>query len=192
MSAAINSKMSNPTQTIAITDVDNFENSVKSIYLQLKEINAYIETFNKLILQVKKGVRKEEDIKNELQSLNLIKNRQNQPLSIYCQNYQILKKQILRLQKINKELQQQQKRQSNDLFARYGKAINYYFRDVFFTKFQISEIKDGGYKGKSKEASLDYILTFNDVPIVQDGYEYNSFKNVLSEGDKNTIAFSFF
>lgn len=192
LSAAINSKMSNPTQTIAITDVDNFENSVKLIYLQLKEINAYIETFNKLILQVKKGVRKEEDIKNELQSLNLIKNRQNQPLSIYCQNYQILKEQILRLQKINKELQQQQKRQSNDLFARYGKAINYYLRDVFFTKFQISEIKDGGYKGKSKEASLDYILTFNDVPIVQDGYEYNSFKNVLSEGDKNTIAFSFF
>ena len=63
---------------------------------------------------------------------------------------------------------------------------------MFFTKFQISEIKDGGYKGKSKEASLDYILTFNDIPIVQDGYEYNSFKNVLSEGDKNTIAFSFF
>ena len=112
----------------------------------------------------------------------------------YCTQYAILLHQSDRLQRINRELQRQQKAASNLLFTQYGDKINDYLRNVFKTPFQITDVRDGGFRGTSRRPNLDYTLTFNGTQIDQGdgGLSNTSFKNVLSEGDKNTIAFSFF
>ena len=70
--------------------------------------------------------------------------------------------------------------------------INNYLQNVFCTDFRIENIKDGGYRGRSRDASLTYSLTFKGKPLSLDTDDNLSFKNTLSEGDKNTIAFSLF
>ena len=65
-------------------------------------------------------------------------------------------------------------------------------QNVFCTDFKIENIKDGGYRGRSRDASLSYLLTFKGKALKLDTDDNLSFKNTLSEGDKNTIAFSLF
>lgn len=136
-------------------------------------------------------IRKIEDVTKELSELELNKERFATPLIDKCYMYELANNHLKRLQRINKLFQAAQKTESNRVFERYGQKINYYLCDVFNTKFRILEIKDGGIKGRAKEANLSYTLTFNGTPIEQEGESNISFKNVLSEGDKNTIAFSF-
>ena len=92
----------------------------------------------------------------------------------------------------NTNYQQQLKTTSNTLFQQYGTKINYYLEQVFMTPFKIQSIWSGSYTGRQKEPKLEYVLTYNGTEIELAGDGNKSFKNVLSEGDKNTIAFSFF
>lgn len=189
---ALENKNINPLDSISSNVVDNFIIEINSLFSKIKAINEYIEIFNSKIASVITNIRKVSDVQNELDNLELHKTRFNSPLSDKCLKYNLLKKHRATLLKINKYLQSEQKNESNKIFQQYGDGINYFLNNVFNTKFKIIEIKDGGFKGKAKEANLSYTLTYNGTPIEQEGESNTSFKNVLSEGDKNTIAFSLF
>lgn len=188
----IENKSINPLDSISPDIVDAFIIELNILSSKIKEINTYINLCNNKITDAITKVRKVSEVQKELENLELNKARFNFPLYDKCLKYKLFKEHRTRLQKINKSLQEEQKTESNRIFQQYGDKINYYLHDIFRTKFQIIEIKDGGFKGKAKEANLSYTLTFNGTPIEQDGESNTSFKNVLSEGDKNTIAFSLF
>ena len=185
-------KKVSPVTSLPIDVIDNYINIEKSLNEQLETINRYIVSYNHKIAEIKSKIRPVNVLEKELLSLKLTQKRHQQPLLGYCNLVIILKRQLAKLQIINKTLQQQQKDISTEIVRLYGDKTNYYLTSVFRTRFRISEIKDGGIRGRAKESNLSYTLSFNGTPIDQEGDTYTSFKNVLSEGDKNTIAFSFF
>lgn len=185
-------KKTTPIVAIPVDIINDYCNREALLMEKINIINNFVLSYNDRINNLKGKIRPEADVEKELKQLNLIKNRFQQPLLNLCNRVILLKKQLSRLQSINKALQQQQKNISNEIVRQYGEKTNYYLRDVFQTKFQILEIKDGGIRGRAKESNLSYTLTFNGTPIEPEGTTHTSFKNVLSEGDKNTIAFSFF
>lgn len=190
--SAIENKRNNPIASIASDCVINFIQLVTAINTDINAINAFLSASNASIAQIRSKIRREVDVQKELDALIVQQRRYLSPLKELCTKHQIYTIQVARLQKINKHFQQEQKAQSNALFSQYGAKINYYLRTVFATKFKIEDIKDAGYRGRSREVNLEYTLTFDGTSIEHDGEGHNSFKNVLSEGDKNTIAFSFF
>ncbi len=185
-------KQNNPIDKVSIVEIESFKKGVDRLTSVIEEINNYSKAFNEKIHEIKTQLHSTAEVTKELNELILYKKRYQTPIKEYCNQYSLLVKHLKKLQKINKEYQILQKEESSAIFEMYGSKTNYYLRNVFGTKFQIAEIKDGGIKGRSKEANLDYSLTFNGTVIQQDGELNTSFKNVLSEGDKNTIAFSFF
>lgn len=191
--AEINTKAGNPIAPLNLESLNSFKAAWDSAMILCDAVNQYVKDTTVKITAAKNKIKAVEDVEKELKALRIYKARYEQPLMGYCTQYDIVGHQYDRLQRINKELQRQQKAASNLLFSQYGDKINDYLRNVFKTPFQIEDVKDGGFKGGSRRPNLDYNLTFNGTPIRQDdGMLNTSFKNVLSEGDKNTIAFSFF
>lgn len=192
ISIQLNKKKASPVTALPIDIIDDYLNIERALNEQLEIINRYIDSYNQRIAEIKGKIRPLNIIEKELQTLRITQRRFQQPLLGYCNLIITLKRQLTKLQAINKTLQQQQKDISTEIVRRYGDKTNYYLTTVFRTRFKISEIKDGGIRGRAKESNLSYTLTFNGTPIEQEGDTHTSFKNVLSEGDKNTIAFSFF
>lgn len=193
LAGLIKAKANNPVAALPLDALEDFNAAYSAVNTMCSAVNQYVKEVNVKIAEAKGKIRAVEEVEKELKALHIYKDRYEQPLMGYCIQYDIALHQGDRLQRINKELQRQQKAASNLLFTQYGDKINDYLKNVFDTPFQIEGVKDGGFKGGAKRPNLDYNLTFNGTAISQDeGLLNTSFKNVLSEGDKNTIAFSFF
>lgn len=186
-------KAANPVDALDFKVMYSYYYAIEDIVKQVNAVNEYVKACQAKITVLRGKIRAVDVVQKELKGLQARKARYEDPLKDICIHYSNALYQGDRLQKINKELQRQQKAASNLLFSQYGAKINDYLKNVFNTPFQIEDVKDGGFRGSSRRPNLDYTLTFKGTPIQQDeGMQNTSFKNVLSEGDKNTIAFSFF
>jgi len=189
----VKEKVNNPVNKQSLDSLKAFWGEIHKAQELCLTINSWLEAFIPKIEAVKKEIRSTKDVEKELNILMIQKARYEPLLSQECLLFEILNYQSDRLQRINHYLQQQQKSLSTHMLQQYSEKINNYLSVVFNTPFKIVGIKDGGFKGQSKRPNLDYTLTFNGTDILQDDGLFNtSFKNVLSEGDKNTIALSFF
>ncbi len=191
--AAIREKAANPVGEVSTDYIDALNTALLEVKRLTDVVNKYVTDYVTKITALRAKLRPVADVEKELKLLMLNKARYEQPLMGYCNMYGILDKQISRLNHIKTVLQQQQKAASASLFQQYGQATNDYLQNKFKTAFQIVDVKDA-FRGAAKRPNLEYTLTFNGTPIMQgdDGGSNTSFKNVLSEGDKNTVAFSFF
>lgn len=186
-------KSENPMSAQSMEALREYKEALDKATAMCSIVNLYVKDYVEKIKELRSKIRPVNDVEKELKALKIYKMRFEEPLKGYCSQYAIAVHQATRLQRINKKLQADQKAASAALFEQYGQKTNYYLRDVFMTPFQISDVKDM-FKGTAKKPNLEYTLTFNGVPVFQgdEGKSNQSFKNVLSEGDKNTIAFSFF
>ena len=191
--AVIVRKSENPMAAERQDALVEYEKSLDEISTMCDTVNTYVKGYVEKIKELRSKIRSVNEVEKELKALKIYKMRFEEPLKDYCSQYAIIAYQLERLQRINKQLQADQKAASAGLLQQYRQRTNYYLRDVFMTPFQIVDVRDI-FKGSAKKPNLDYTLTFNGVPVFQgdDGMSNQSFKNVLSEGDKNTIAFSFF
>lgn len=191
--ALIVHKSENPMAAERVDALVEYKKALDEVAAMCNTVNEYVKGYLEEIKELRSKIRPVNEVEKELKALKIYKMRFEEPLKGYCSQYAIAVHQTTRLQRINKKLQADQKAASAELFQKYGQRTNYYLRDVFMTPFQISDVKDA-FRGSAKKPNLDYTLTFNGVPMFQgdDGKSNQSFKNVLSEGDKNTIAFSFF
>lgn len=195
LQAVINNKKENLLETVDVdmVKVDVFDSAISEVKKFCDSVNLFVLDYTTKITTLIAQIRSYTDVEKELKALKIYKARFEEPLNGLCRMYDILNHQMSRLRKINTYLQHQQRAASAALFQHYGNETNNYLSNVFMTSFQIEDVKDV-FKGTSKTPNLDYTLTFNGTPISQgdNGLTNVSFKNVLSEGDKNTIAFSFF
>lgn len=172
--------------------VQELKKDIDEITKYMTDVNLYKSYFTNTVEVFKQNLRPKETIEQELKYLSLQKIRHTQYVDSHCILYSITKNQISRLQDIITKLRQQQKNATDAYFQSYGNKTNYYLNDVFGTKFKITNIHDAGYKGKAKDPTIDFALTFNNKMLFLDTDDNLSVKYTLSEGDKNTIAFSFF
>ena len=190
----VSQKVSNPVVSCPVDVLKQFSQTIADITGKVDEINQYVKEYVVKITDLRSKIRPVPEVERELRGLILVKKRYEEPLMGICDRYLVLARRIEHLRQINKDLQARQKSITNAMFNEYGKKTNEYLQNVFLTRFKIEDVKDGGFRGKAKEPNLDYVLTFDGFPIIlgDGGTLNNSFKNVLSEGDKNTLAFSFF
>lgn len=185
-------KTSNPLRKMETKAVDSLKNHFVAIISYINELQKYVTDLQPLVSKLRSSLRPVDVVNKELRALEIYKKRYESPLKERCQQYLILSHQIERLQHIVTQLQNNQKANSEVFLHQYGDSINDYLQNIFCTDFKIDNIKDGGYRGRSRDASLSYLLTFKGKALKLDTDDNLSFKNTLSEGDKNTIAFSLF
>lgn len=184
-------KVNSPLTPISYDDAELIKiiQAINGYYLSLTN---YSTELNAKIKDLKTNIKSVDTIEKELAQLQLIKRRFESPLKELCDKYALLSNRHRLLSNINRKLQQKQKQDSANFLATYGTKINYYLNNIFHTDFQLKNIKEGGYKGKSKDNAIEYELTFKGQLLVLDADEPLSVKNSLSEGDKNAIAFCLF
>lgn len=188
----ISEKAQNPLSKIENDNLEELEVHLGVVFSFIEELKKYVAYIGPLITKLKSTLKPLDTVRKELRALEIYKLRYESPLKEMCAYFIIVEKQILRLQKLTTQLQNEQKENSAAFLHDYGDIINNYLQNVFCTDFRIENIKDGGYRGRSRDASLTYSLTFKGKPLSLDTDDNLSFKNTLSEGDKNTIAFSLF
>lgn len=188
----ISEKAQNPLSKIENDNLEKLEVHLGVVFSFIEELKKYVAYIGPLITKLKSTLKPLDTVRKELRALEIYKLRYESPLKEMCEYFIIVEKQILRLQKLTTQLQNEQKENSAAFLHDYGDIINNYLQNVFCTDFRIENIKDGGYRGRSRDASLTYSLTFKGKPLSLDTDDNLSFKNTLSEGDKNTIAFSLF
>lgn len=188
----ISEKAQNPLSKIENDNLEELEVHLGVVFSFIEELKKYVAYIGPLITKLKNTLKPLDTVRKELRALEIYKLRYESPLKEMCEYFIIVEKQILRLQKLTTQLQNEQKENSAAFLHDYGDIINNYLQNVFCTDFRIENIKDGGYRGRSRDASLTYSLTFKGKPLSLDTDDNLSFKNTLSEGDKNTIAFSLF
>lgn len=189
---AIIAKEADPVGVVEITAIDGFIAELQVIAKKVKTVNDYVTAYVKKIEELCANIGDTTVVQKAYDSLVLRKKRFEEPLAGLCANYSIMSKRLNKVRGYNTTYQQELKDTSNALFQQYGTKINYYLDQVFMTPFRIDSIWSGAYKGSQKEPKLEYVLTYNGTEIDLAGEGNTAFKNVLSEGDKNTIAFSFF
>ena len=189
---SIASKQINCTLSISDKPAVALQEYVEKLNDAIRLLNTQLLDFNAKITTLKQSLRSVGDIEKELKILNLQKKRFEQDVIDKCSKYRYLCRFSERLNTLSARKREEQQQISQSILSSYGNAINHYLRDVFGTKFTIEGTRNGGYRGRSNEPTLDYTLKFNGHNISTNTEEVNSVKYTLSEGDKNTIAFSFF
>lgn len=190
---AIISKVADPVGVVETTAIDDFMVELQVIVGKVKNVNDYVTAYVKKIEELCANIGDATEVQKAYDSLVLYKKRFEEPLAGLCAHYAIMNKRLNKVKGYNTTYQQELKDTSNALFQQYGDKINYYLgEDVFDTPFKIESIWSGSYRGSQREPKLEYVLKYNGTEIELAGEGNTAFKNVLSEGDKNTIAFSFF
>lgn len=186
-------KVTDPVGAVDTKALDDFVVALTDAQNHVNAVNGFVTAYVKRIEELCANIGDATAVQKEYNALVLNKKRFEEPLAGMCSYYAVLSKRMSKVKSYNATYQQQLKDTSNALFQQYAGKINYYLgEDVFDTPFKIENIWSGSYRGSQKEPKLEYKLTYKGNEIELGGEGNQSFKNVLSEGDKNTIAFSFF
>lgn len=186
-------KVKNPSEKFALKKLEDFELQLTEINRQVSELNAKVVEYNKKIQDFKKTIKNVEVAEKELNALQQTKKRFEKLINETCDALIKAKKEQTVLEKEYSELVSQETEDANNFITKYAERINYYLGEsVFDTPFQIKEMKHGVRFGKSKEAKVEYELLLDKKKISFDPTQPFSVSDCLSEGDKSTIAFSFF
>ena len=189
---SIEAKSADPVGAVDTKSLTDFMEALGMVNERVRVVNDYVTAYVKRIEDLCASIGDAAEVQKAYNGLVLNKKRFEEPLAGLCNHSVILGKRLTKVKGYNTNYQQQLKTTSNTLFQQYGTKINYYLEQVFMTPFKIQSIWSGSYTGRQKEPKLEYVLTYNGTEIELAGDGNKSFKNVLSEGDKNTIAFSFF
>ncbi len=171
--------------------IDFFQNLYAEHIKNIEKYNFITNEINFNIKNIKSKIIPFEEIKKEVEILNLIKIRFKDDIVKLCNEY---KKVWIAHNDNTKEKADKQKQLydfSTKFISFYGDKINYYLKK-FNNSFTIKKISSG-YVSTSKLASVNYEIQFMNQNIsFNENSTENSVKYTLSESDKSSLAFSFF
>ena len=184
-------KSSNPLSKINSDNFNSLYYELNAFNMFIEEVNASLEPLNTEI-DILKGSNKDiVNLEKQLKKLQEEKKRFEEPIITYCNEYIMKDRKIKDLNNKNKQMQKQLNDYSIETFQKYGSRINKYLRE-FSTQFEIKDIKSS-IIGRSKDPSVSYILTLNDIEISFENVEGKlQASKALSDGDRSTLALAFF
>lgn len=189
---AVEAKTKNPSLPKTAKSVTDFQSSFNNINNNIDALNKKIAAYNAEIRSFKKKIKDVSAAEKELLSLQRIKKRFERDVISLCNSYVATFKEVKKLEEEYTQLSKDEELESNKFISDYSDKINYYLKDVFQTPFQIKNMQHGSRKGRGKDVKVEYQLLLNGKPISFDEDQPFSVRDCLSEGDKSTIAFSFF
>lgn len=192
MKKAVEAKAKNPStagKTISISDFQTLYNQVNT---NIDALNKSIGVYNNSIRAFKRTIKDTATAEQELNTLQRIKKRFEKDVITLCDNYVTVFRANKQLEDDYTKLVEAEEADANKFISTYADKVNHYLKNVFETPFQIKDMAHGSRKGKAKDAKVEYVLTLDGKAISFDCSQPFSVSDCLSEGDKSTIAFSFF
>lgn len=163
------------------------------ILVTSKNYNNEIEKYNDAIKKQKAFTNSSDlaKLQEELERLELTQKRYESYYVDLCQNYNNTKQEKLSLEDQKQQAKAALEKYTSTTIQENENALNTYL-EKFLTSFRIKQRRTKYTGGKP---SSDYVIFINNQELsIGDTNVENkpSFKTLLSEGDKNTLAFSFF
>lgn len=191
---AIKAKQAQPLDIVLTEEqIEDLISEVDAFIAKIDSYNEWISTCNAQIDEFKQSIQlgSLKEARNNYAILEATKTRYRPDINSLCDEYLALiaQKESLTLEK--KEKRDELKEYSKNILDCCVESINSYLLK-FGAGFQLSKIKSSFVGGKP---STSYELIINDVEIPlgsADTIDTPSFKSVLSDGDKNSLAFAFF
>jgi wobble nucleotide-excising tRNase len=191
----ITTKISNPVSSIKIdSEFDSEIKFINEIRAQIKIYNDQVRTINTEILETKRQLQKTDlqTVQRNFDQLLMVKERFESKNKELCDKYELLKKEKELCENEKEEARNALIEYSNDLLGRMETGINQYLSQ-FNAGFRISNVDTSHERGFPR---IKYQLQLRDQNIElgssDDAQKKPVFSNTLSEGDKRTLAFSFF
>ncbi len=179
-------KLKKILDSVKTNSIDDFLKSLEEINNKIYEYNIICKNINNKIYELKNKQPNLVNLKNEKESLEIKKERFEEKNENYCRIYDLINKKIKRNQEQVTELSEKLKKDINSKIEIYGESVNGYL-EKFGLPFKIVNAKSK-YKGTSIEPYLDYYLQVKENKI----NPLQKARYVLSDGDKNSLALSFF
>ncbi len=190
--ASVQQKIQNPTEAVAIAEVNVFQTSGQNINANIEKYNQSVTTYNTAITMFRSGIQTVATAQLEVDRLKRIKKRFETPIDILCNQLKTERQALKTLETAYTQLSKQQQEAATSFFNNYQTQINIYLGDVFKTPFRIEDVVHVPPQGRATQGQIGYRLTIdgNDISFTPN-QPFNA-KECLSEGDKSTIALALF
>jgi wobble nucleotide-excising tRNase len=158
------------------------------------ELNGHLRNANNSIRTVKDQAASANPttIQANLNNLRAIRNRHSLPISTLCDEYLTAKRDKGVTEQARERAKAALERYRADAFPRYQSVINAYLGQ-FNAGYRIDGVSAADTRGGP---SCNYSVVINNTPVPIAGGSVTpgdpSFRNVLSSGDRNTLALAFF
>ncbi|MFZ3091609.1 MAG: AAA family ATPase [Nitrospirota bacterium] len=179
----------NVPDTSKISEIKELINKTNEL---IRKYNEQVKSLNAEIQKLKsKSQADVGTLEQGTKKLKLQKRRFEKELYDLCSAYTSKQDELRELNKIKDKKQEKLNSYTEDIFDKYGNKINEYLKK-FGVDFELHEAKSQ-YKGAGKDPFAEYVLKISGCEIkFDDDGSSPCIKNVLSEGDKSALAFSFF
>jgi len=191
----LNRKKESLLEKIEIVDRDLLNISLYDRLIEIiKSYNDSIDSINKKIKDKKESIEavELEEAKSVLENLQNISKRFDPKVDKLCNDYIGLYNKKLLLEEEKKKNKEILNKYSKQMFKKYEQSINMYL-EKFGAGFRIGKCKPSFI---GRKPSTNYCISINNVNVELGKFDspdnQPSFKNTLSEGDKHTLALSFF
>jgi wobble nucleotide-excising tRNase len=190
--AIVRHKVQNPSASVDVEAVVDFERSVAGIGAGIITYNQEVTNYNIEITSFKTGIQTVIQAEAELARLKRIEQRFNPATAVLCEQLTAERVVLRTLETQYSTLSEQQQSLASAFLTTYSTRINYYLNNIFKTSFLIEDVVHVAPRGQARESKIGYRLTIDGLDIsFQDGQPFSA-RECLSEGDKSTIALAFF
>ncbi len=185
-------KNRNPLNVPDTSKISEINELISKTNELIRKYNEQVKSLNAEIQKLKsKSQADVGTLEQDTKKLKLQKRRFEKELYDLCSAYSSKQDKLRELNKIKDKKQEELNSYTEDIFNKYGNKINEYLKK-FGVDFELHEAKSQ-YKGTGKEPFAEYVLKISGCEIkFDDDGSSPCIKNVLSEGDKSALAFSFF
>lgn len=192
MKKIVEAKAKSPSTAGKARSITEFQTLYGQVNTNIDVLNKNITIYNNSIRAFKRTLKDPITADKEHTALLRIKKRFETDIHALCNDYIMAFKQNKQLEEDYTKLAELEETDANKFISSYSDKINYYLKDIFDTPFQIENMLHGNRRGKAKDAKVEYQLTLDGKAISFDTSKPFNVCDCLSEGDKSTIAFSFF
>ncbi len=191
LSSLFDKKLQAPLESIEFGKpqlVEQFE----KLQVTVNEYNTIATEANKQITDLKKKIAQtdEQGLKAEIIKLQNQIVRHSAAGKSECDKYQVLLKDKESCEKEKKSERKALETETNLTFSKYQARINYHLEQIGVS-FRIHETKPN-FKGGKASSSFSIAINGNSIELGGQDVDKPGFKNTLSDGDKNTLAFALF
>lgn len=186
------SKLQNPFVVVATTTSTIFQNSVTLINQNITTYNQSVTAYDAAITIFRASIQTVASAQLTLESLRRTERRCLPAILTLCSHLRAERQNHRNLSDAYARMMESARLSSNALLHNYQTRINHYLNTVFHTPFRVTGSNVVPPHGQNTVNRAEYTLTIDGQNISTDPNLPNAAKDVLSEGDKTTIALAFF
>lgn len=182
----VKDKSKNILEPVSAEDVNNFITSQQEFNSKIEAYNSQAKKWNTEINTLKGKQLDLEELRKGLKELEIKQKRFFPDIAKICDEYNKTSENITRNKKLVEKKRKQHDTVVSQKIGKFGDEINQHL-EKFGVLFGIKNAKST-YRGKSREPYLEYGIAISkcEIDLKQ------QVKHSMGEGDKNTLAFSFF